>query len=388
MMIFQAQAYIPKLLLIAIALLSISMNFRVASSTRVFVASICLCGIIGAVVGAINMNKNPLSGLTLFLVWPILSIPIIANAKTDDSFKYIFKALFYSHCFIVAYDLIFAITALMGISFPNIYPGVEYPFSIYSTSTRMNFTNLNSLTFSTPCLALLIFSDYQYGISKKWQYLVLILTLVLFVISGRRSVMLQIALMPFLAIFFQGSLNANQRQVFKKLLFGITLSIVLAILYVFLFQHEIFEGYLQEVLDAFDPTEEPVKFLQHYSLMDAFAEKPLFGHGLGAYFFDPGRNMYLDSMELQYQFTLARVGAVGFIFYLTGYWGLFFYAYKLSSIKRDKVLSAISFGYLFMLMSHATNPVLNNFDLMLSYFLILSRVNYLDSYGKFDNLNY
>ena len=381
-MIFQAQVYIPKLLLIAIALLSISKSFRVASSTRVFIASICICGIIGSLVGAINMNKNPLSGLTLFLFWPILSIPIIANAKTEDSFKYIFKAIFFSHCFIVAYDLIFAITALMGVSFPNIYPSVEYPFSIYSTSTRMNFTNLNSLTFSTPCLALLILSDYKYGVSKKWQYLVLLVTLVLFVISGRRSVMMQIALMPFLAVFFQKGLDSRQRQIFKKLLFGISLSIIIAILYVFLFQYDIFEGYLKEVLDAFDPTEEPVKFLQHYSLMDAFADKPLFGHGLGAYFFDPGRNLYLDSMELQYQFTLARVGAVGFIFYLIGYWGLFFYAYKLASIKRDKVLLAISFGYLFMIMSHATNPVLNNFDLLLSYFLILSRVNYIDSYGK------
>lgn len=385
MMIFQAQLYVPKILCILISLFVVSNKFKLAVSIRFFVASICFCGYIGAVIGALYLNPNPLSGLTLFAIWPLLSIPIIANAKSQESFVYIVKAIFAAHCFIVAYDLTFAITALIGISFPNIYPSVEYPFSIYSTSTRMNFPNLNSLTFSTPCLTLLLLSNYKYGITKTWQYVVLITTLILFIISGRRSVMMQIALMPFLAFFFQKGLGARQRKLYIKLLIFVIVSIILSIIYVYICHYEIFSGYLQEVLDAFDSSEEPVKFLQHYSLMNAFAEKPLFGHGLGAFFYDPGRKVYIDSMELQYQFTLARVGIIGFIFYIIGYWGLFFYSYKLAVKKRDNFLLAINFGFLFMLMSHATNPVLNNFDLILSYFLILARINFLESYSKFSN---
>ena len=386
MMIFQAQAYIPKIIFIVGALWSLSHKFRLAMSVRVFVVSLCICGLLGTVVGSFYLNDNPFSGMTLFVIWPVLSLPIIANATTENSFKLVIKAICIAHCFIVAYDLSFAITSIIGISIPNIYPSVEFPFSIYSSSTRMNFPNLNALTFSTPCLALLLLSDYKYGVSRLSQYVILAFTLILFFISGRRSVMMQIALMPFLAFFFQHGMETKMRKSYIRLLSILIFIILFSLGYVYFNHPDIFNGYLQEFMDAFDPSEEPVKFLQHHSLMDAFAMKPLFGHGLGAYFYDPGRSVYIESMELQYQFTLARVGIIGFTFYLLGYWGLFFYTYKLASIKCDKFLHALNFGYLFMLMSHATNPVLNNFDLLLSYFLILSRVNYIDSYRKEQNL--
>lgn len=378
MMIFQAQVYIPKILLIFISLFCSPTKFRIAFSVRFFITSICICGIIGVIVGIMHMNVNPFSGMTLFILWPILSLPIIANASSEFAFRNVVIAIFTAHCFIVAYDLLFAITALLGNSIPNIYPNVEYPFSIYATSTRMNFTNLNSLTFSTPFLALLLLSNYNYNVPKKWQYFVLLCTLILFVISGRRSVMLQLALMPFIAYFFKRGLDYKLRRLYSSYLLIVILLIVISLLYINIRYPEIFNGYLQELLSAFDPSEEPVKFLQHYSLMDAFAEKPLLGHGFGALFYDPARNIYMDSMELQYQFTLARVGATGFLFYLLGYWGLCIYGYKIASHKKDKLLLALIFGFLFMLMSHATNPVLNNFDLLLSYFIVLARINYLD----------
>lgn len=100
------------------------------------------------------------------------------------------KVLFISHTVIVLFDLFYAVAAFNGIKLPNPFYGTETGFSIYENSTRMTFINLNTLTFSTPILFILFFSQYKFGISKIYQVINVILTIILLILSGRRSVML------------------------------------------------------------------------------------------------------------------------------------------------------------------------------------------------------
>ena len=191
MMVFIAQLYIVKILcMIAIGVL-MSKKIRVSKFVLLNFILILVYGVLGTGLGIIYQNPNPFQFLGVFFFWPIFWLFFISYFSTSPNLleRYL-KVLFISHTVIVLFDLFYAVAAFNGIKLPNPFYGTETGFSIYENSTRMTFINLNTLTFSTPILFILFFSQYKFGINKIYQVINVILTIILLILSGRRSVML------------------------------------------------------------------------------------------------------------------------------------------------------------------------------------------------------
>ena len=202
MMVFIAQLYIVKILcMIAIGVL-MSKKIRVSKFVLLNFILILVYGVLGTGLGIIYQNPNPFQFLGVFFFWPIFWLFFISYFSTSPNLleRYL-KVLFISHTVIVLFDLFYAVVAFNGIKLPNPFYGTETGFSIYENSTRMTFINLNTLTFSTPILFILFFSQYKFGINKIYQVINVILTIILLILSGRRSVMLMcvsVFIMPLL----------------------------------------------------------------------------------------------------------------------------------------------------------------------------------------------
>ena len=115
-------------------------------------------------------------------------------------------------------------------------------------------------------------------------------------------------------------------------------------------------------------------------LLEKFIEKPIFGHGSGARFYEPspGRGSYGDQFELSYHFKLAINGIFGFSIIVGVYLWILFYGLYLSKKKKDIILLSFLMGYSLMLIADASNPVLTSFDLIWPIYICLARINYLE----------
>lgn len=378
MMVFISQLYAIKIILMILLLILTTKKIQLSYNVRIAFFLIIFYGVYGIFFGVIHQTENPFLFVTIYCVWPVLYLLYTSNFLIKHNyFTLIVKTIFYAHAFIVLYDLIFAWGIFAGVKVPNIYT-VGTPFSIYLNATRMNFVNLNSLTFSTPVLFILFIGRFDLGISRKFQVLILFFTFFLFIISGRRSVILIVLLLPLIPLVFS---NRFSKQIKKNLIRG-TLIVLFLFISTFFYLNknnpEFISNYTQVFLKAFDTEKEPIKFAQQKMLMEKFEEKPLFGHGSGCMFYEPapGRMMFANQFELSYHLKLAFTGIIGFLIIIGVYVWILLYGLFLARKKNDLLFLSFLGGYFFMLIADATNPVLCSFDLIWPIYLCLAKINY------------
>lgn len=375
MMIFQAQWYLPKIILLGMMFLTIS-KFKLSNNLLFFYGVYLVYGLWGILIGLLNGTKYPFSNVTTVIFWPTLALPIIAQLKYSSQYIKITKVLFYVHLFLVVYDLVYAYSIICGFYFPNIY-GNNQIFSFYETSSRLGFINLNILTFTAPVFFLIWLSKFEIGVSYLLQSLTLLLTFFLFILSGRRSLMLLFIAIPSVALFLK---NRFPKEVIKKISWIVSafiLFLFLSVFYTYSNYPEVFYGYMETFKNAFDSDVEPVKFAQQRMLISEFMKSPLWGHGVGVDFYEPfpGRLIFAHQFELQYHLKLAQTGLIGFVMMGITYFGIFFYGLYLSKIRYDSLFFFFLIGYFFVLIADATNPVMCSFDLMIPFFLCLAKIN-------------
>lgn len=379
MMAFISQLYAIKIVLMLLLMLLIRKKPYLSNNVKIAYFLIFLYGIYGIFIGFLYQTPNPFVFVTIYCLWPLFYILYTIAIVKEKYFKLIIQTIFVAHVFIVFYDLLYAWGTLIGVPVPNIY-AVEIPFSIYDNASRMNFVNLNSLTFSAPVLFILVLGKYDLGISRLFQFFVLICTFFLFIISGRRSVMLIMAVLPFFPFFFSNFFSKKLRHTLVKSSVVFLLLFLGAFIVVDKYNPQFIENYTQVFFNAFDSEKEPVKFAQKKMLIEKFKEKPIFGHGSGEMFFEPspGRMTYGDQFELSYHFKLASTGVVGFILIIGIYLWILFYGVYLARKRNDLLFLSFLVGYFFMLIADSTNPVLCSFDLIWPIYLCLAKINYLE----------
>lgn len=388
MLVFEARYYLLKIIILFI-LLIMNMN-HIYVSRRVFMlyVPLCLSTLVGIFGGLIRGYDHAFYGITTGIIWPFASLFFAAPMLLkQDNFKYFIKILFYVHSFLVLYDLGYAFSIIVGFSFPNIYPEIDTLFSFYGFTSRMNFTNLNVLTYTIPIFFMIWLSKYEIGISRLIQTSILLLSFFLLILSGRRSLMIVFPLAPIVALFVRRQLPTN---VVKKISKYIVLFISILSVFIFYFyfvQRDVFDGYLFTFTKAFDSDEEPVKFIQAKQLLDVWKDYPLFGAGTGMKLYESIRGIWKFQFELTYLFILASRGVVGFILYLFGVIGPLFVGFKLARKHDDQLFIFMLIGYFFILLADATNPVLCSFDLMVPLYMCYAKINSIE-YNKNRTLKY
>lgn len=385
MMVFIAQLYLIKIILISIILILINRRIRFSTNYLMIIGVYIAYGIYGTINAFLNATDYPLAQVTTTIIWPLLFLVLMAQINKQEHYEYIIKTIFLAHSFIVFYDLIFAFSVIFSFPFPNIYTH-QIGFSFYGSSSRMNFVNLNTLTFTTPLVFILWISKYNYSIKRIYQTIIIILTFFLLILSGRRSLMGMSLLLPII-VFASTKILRLERSVLrsiKKSIVIIIIAFILIIIGISITNPEIIEGYWAMFIQAFNSSIEPVKFAQSKMLLEEFQDCPIFGHGFGATFYEPspGRQLYGYQFELQYHLILAQAGIIGLSLLLLFYGLIIIYGLKIINRTGDIVFFAILIGLIFMMIAHATNPVLCSFDLMLSIYLSLSKINTYYSYIK------
>ena len=376
MLIFEARYYTIKVIILLLLTLIFIGSFRVEKPVLKVYFALCISSILGAIVGVTMSTLYPFSTLTIGVVWPTLSLIIaIPLLKTEENFLVLIKWLFFIHSFLVIYDLSFSMSVIWGFSFPNIYPEIETPFSFYGFTSRMNFYNLNVLTFTTPIFFMIWLSKYDIRINRVIQTIVLTLSFFLLIFSGRRSLMLIFVLAPLLTMMIGGVLPRHVVKKTKKYLIIFIVFIAGVLVYTYMNYIDIFQGYLYTFTKAFDSNEEPTKFVQADLLLQTFKENPIFGAGSGVQLYETARGIWKYQFELTYLHKLATGGVIGFTLYIIGVVGPFLIGLKYAKKHKDQLFVFVLVGYFFVLIADATNPVLCSFDLMLPLYLCYAKIN-------------
>ena len=378
MMIFQSEKYMIKLILLGLIFLFASYKIRISKQCLFFYFSYVIFGLWGTMIGILNFTPYPFSSITTTVIYPILSVIIITLLNTENSYKQLIKVMFVTHTFIVLYDIIYCFSVIIGFSFPLIYSNISEAFSFYGTSSRLNFVNLNTLTFTTPVFFLLWITKYDFGIGRKIQFVIILLTSFLCILSGRRSFMLVFVAIPIVLFLLKDKFNKDVSKQVKKMLLWWSIIILSFFAFFAFFYSDILAGYWDVFSRAFDSGREPIKFAQSKMLINEFMKSPIVGQGFGQIFYEPspGREIWSHQYELQYHLKLAQTGIIGFLFLVISYFGILFYGFYLFNRKHDILLFSFLIGFFFVLVADATNPVLCSFDLMPPLFLCLAKINY------------
>lgn len=378
MLVFPVKLYYVKIVLLVFLLLSLYKEVYISKDVRFLCGALCLSTLWGLFVGAIKGTPNPFANITVGMLWPLLSLFIVLpQLKQREDFNKLLTVLFYIHTFIVFYDVLFALHIIWDFPFYNLYPEVEIGFSYYGTSSRLNLDdNLSVLTFTIPVYFLVWLSKYEINVSRIVQTIVVFVSFFLLILSGRRVLVLVFILTPIMVIFLRRFFPKKTVSTVRVLLIIFVVLIVAIFIYMQANYPEIIEGYTKSFFNAFDEDEESVRFVQSRMLMEHFNESPLCGEGTGAVFYEPGRG-YKSQFELSYLLIPATQGFIGFTFYLIGIVGVLFIGYKHLLQSKDPILLLFLYGYGFILLAHATNPILSSFDLMLPLYFCYAKINSL-----------
>lgn len=380
MMIFDAQMYIIKVFILTLLLLLLPHKLKLSKSVISLVGLLVMYGCWGIFIGVLKNNDSPFHSITTTMIWPILFTLYISQINREYYFRTLLKVTFCIHTLIILYDLIFAFSIIAGFYFPNIYSNYENGFAMYETTSRLTFGNLNTLTFTVPVFYILFVTKFNLGISRIVQFLILIASLFLFILSGRRSVMLLFFLLPIISLFLMPFLPKMAKNSMIKILLIVILFIIISIAYTFTFYPELVNGYWDTLIKAFDSDREPTKFAQQKMLLSHFYSSPICGEGFGRMFYEPfpGRMRWGMQFELQYHLSLAQTGVVGFMLIMLSYLGTLFYSIYLAYKCEDLILFAFAVGLFFILILNATNPILGSFDWMLPLYFCWAKINTTD----------
>ena len=205
MMSVISSLYPLKVLILGLLSLLCFKDAKVCKQNRILCLYLYASSLLGIVVGVLNETAYPFYGITVGVLWPILSLVIVTPLlKTNHDYQIMIKWMFYMHVFLIVYDLLYTANVLYGTPIINLYPEVDVGFSFYETTSRLSLINLNTLTFTTPLFFLLYLTHYEFGVNSKVQLVILILNLFLLIFSGRRSLMLIFVLCPIFTIMFSG----------------------------------------------------------------------------------------------------------------------------------------------------------------------------------------
>lgn len=379
MLTFIGELKAPKIILLFIILLFIIFDRndkpKLSEFSKYFLLFIFLHGLIGLAVGAFNINENCINFITAPMLWPFIYMIALSLVKESKDYDNLIKVFIAGQIFILTYDILQIIGEWRGWHIPIIYK-LDQGVSIYSTQLRLNFVNLRTVTMTTPLLFILLLSKYKFQIKNFYIVLIVILTFVLLILSGRRLQMVMMCVMFLFPLFLSNILDKKTSKRINRIMISLSVILILIILYYYSIYPDIFNSYIDAVKMGFSSSEEPTKFLQHKALMDKFFESPILGNGFGMTILERNKpGLIQHEFELTYQARLAWTGIIGFLFYYVPILLMYIKGYKYIKRHNDYILLSFLVALFFGLIADATNPYLSSFDTLWPIYLCLHRIN-------------
>ena len=347
-------------------------------------------GIYGTISGFIQGAPGVFVVLDLSITYIIVYFLLSSLITKLSSFYWVVQVLYLGTLFVVLLDLSYILIFLDIIPYIpifDVYQKSTTPFKIginqYKT-IELYARNLGVLAFSFPFfLSLLYEKKYLDKIRYVNSYsilLLVILTILLMLVCGRRIFWLIILVSPIFLYFFTRFLKKEQRASINKsfillLMFGLVLISMIFTYTAAKFDLK-FEDVQKSFTAAFDNKTESIRSEQNTILLNSWKQAPIFGKGIGAGVEGYYRNRERPwAFELGFHVSLHRLGLLGFGLELLYYLGIVFFGIKIIRQDSDFIMIGLLCGMMGFLLAHATNPFLNSYEFLWPIILPLAYIN-------------
>ncbi len=375
------------LLVALVIILSGALINQVPLSRRLYFFS-CLYAFVGltwSFYGEIRSNPGAMSMMTVMVLYPLL-IPLCTSLYRERDSGSLYRIFLICAWIIAITDLVYvlAYSTYIGDILQTFYNYLYSDWAVVDTNdvyTKFTLPNISSLIFLIPFfLSSLLFSESRKV--KSHSFFIVLLTLPVAALSGRRALLVSMVVGPAIAIIITITRSHSRIKVKRasswwwwSLIIAIAISIwiYLAVYWVGL---AYYTDQINSIFDFKDNQSNLERAYQFHSMMRGIHDAPWFGHGAGAVADYIRSNEMPWAYELYYISIMFQYGIVGFVLYAVG---IIFLCWKLISSVREKGRSSFEFcllsGFIAFLIANATNPYLAKFDYMWIVFIPYAIVN-------------
>lgn len=330
--------------------------------------------------GVIAGNPGAIVFSTVFLIWPLLYMIFMIKCKSINIIYNLFKVIVYGGVIVLCTNALFFINqAFIGNGLlSNLAEILGYTYGIYDGFTEYYSQSQSYLPFFLYfSVTLLLIPHDRMNISNKWLIIMVVMSLILILLSGRRAMWLVVGVLPFELIGIMRIVNLKTNSLLKVITISCIMIFVLGYAIISFLD---FDFIYAELLTSFDFETNDSNFertMQYKSLLEDFCNNPILGNGIGfvsSYIRTPDKPW---EYELTYNYLLASFGIVGILIMSFTY--LFVIIRGIKIVRRiglysDLLLPALS-GVFVMLIINASNPYLLKFDFLWIYFLPIIIIN-------------
>ena len=343
-----------------------------------------LLGLAHGAPGALRMG-------TVYVLWPLVYSVLLAGAATAEFLRGLCRVLVVATLAIGLYGISYILHAAGWLpDFLYIPLDQGQGIGLYQGYIEINLYSLASLLFLVPfsVAALLTWpSTIMMPVSRFWLWFALIAGSVLTLLSGRRALLLVVALSPGIALFFRAFLPlpgrwGSQRLVLRFATGGGLLLVGTAIYlnYVYGFSVDAVSEMFAAGWDFTTGQESSlVRGEQFTALLQEWLARPFFGAGHGASATGSIRSIEMPwAYELSYVALLFHTGMLGFLAYTAGVVWVFWTGIRIIRLgnKLSLYMVPMLVGTGCFLIGNATNPYLEKYDYLWVIFLPVTCINF------------
>lgn len=397
LMLFVPTAYQPVKAVLLVLVLTIIIimgllcgRFMLHWQPLFWVLALVVVGLAFMLLGSINGAPGAVRVGTVYVVWPLVYTLLVAGTARQTTIDGLFKTLVLAGIAIAVYSLSFIFNAVGWLP-DALYFELDQGqgFSLYEGMVEYSLHSISTLLFLVPFL-LAALSTWPRGslmpVSRFWLWSSFLFGVVLVLLSGRRALLLVVAIAPFFILFLQRFLPHQYKPRVAKWRVGLALVILVSVLGVYGYLQSLFGlsiGGLSEMfMTGFDfggNASASARGEQFVALVREWSEHPFFGLGHGA---SAGGSVRSEEFpwayELSYVALLFHTGLVGFAIYTAGVGWIFLMGLRMirSGGRWAFYMLPALVGMGCFLIGNATNPYLEKFDYIWVIFLPVALINF------------
>ncbi len=339
--------------------------------------------------GAVRDAPGALRVGTVYILWPIVYTVFVAGAARPRVQRALIRTMIAAAIAVPLYILSFVLWRigwLPGFMYVPLDQGQD--IGIYAGFIELNVHSLSSLLFLVPFVSACLLTwpaEDDLPMGRGWLWLALLAGVGVVLISGRRALLLSVAIGPPLALLMRMALPRVTRQATTRLLMATVIGAIFCAAAVLLYLHQLgftLQGLIDMFMEGFDFSGDysaSLRRQQLIALLDGWATNPLLGAGHGAA--APGlvRSPEMPwAYELSYFALLFHVGIVGFVAYASGVIWICWAGLRLirQVPRQGRMMLPALVGMICFLIGNATNPYLEKFDYLWVIFLPVAILNY------------
>lgn len=326
---------------------------------------------------------------TVYILWPVVYTLFAAGAARPRVERALVRTLVAAAIAVPAYVMSFVLWSIGWL--PDLlYVPLDQgqALGIYAGFVELNMYSLSSLLFLVPFVSacLLTWPAHRgLPVRRGWLWLALLAGVGVVLISGRRALLLCVAVGLPLALVMRAALPPATRRETRHVLIATVVGAVLCGVGLLLYLDRL--GFTPQALvamfmEGFDfsgDVSASLRRQQLFALLDGWAANPLIGAGHGSA--APGlvRSPEMPwAYELSYVALLFHVGLLGFVAYAGGVAWIIWAGLRLTRATPDagRVILPALVGMICFLLGNATNPYLEKFDYLWVIFLPVALVNH------------